>query len=80
MKFKVGDRVCQRIKPFETDSPLKFGTITECYSKPRKIYKLPSGDSMVLGPYPELYVVCWDCGLRDRGLLPHALQLPTKKV
>lgn len=73
--FKVGDRV-QRLGPIDVISAgrIKKGTIVQRYSRDARYF---GSDSVVLGPYPELYKIVFDnypntiCG----SFLPHGLKL-----
>lgn len=69
-KFKVGDRVSRRRDIHDIFSPLMFGKVTRCYSRPAE----KIGEDLILGPYPELYDVRWEGKPTDvKGYLPHGI-------
>jgi len=69
-KFQVGDVVSRRQDVHNIHSPLMFGKVTRCYSRPAERI----GEDLILGPYPELYDVRWEGGFIDaKGYLPHGL-------
>lgn len=64
-KWQIGARVCRREDVFDRSSNLMTGTVIEGYSDLASRF----------GPYPELYVVEWDDGIRQRGFLRHGLDI-----
>jgi hypothetical protein len=62
-KWQIGDRVCRHEDVYDRSSALLVGTVIDCYSD----------DESRFGPYPELYEVEWDGGIRARGFLRHGL-------
>ena len=62
-KLNIGDRVCRYEDVYDHSSQLLVGTVIDRYSDYTSRF----------GPYPELYEVEWDGGIRKRGYLPHGL-------
>jgi len=69
MSFKIGQKVKREIDVFNKSKGLKFGTVIRRYSQPEIKYS----ESLISGPYPELYEVQWDSGIKEKGFLPHGL-------
>jgi len=68
-RWRIGDRVCRHEDVFNRSSTLMVGTVIERYSDTVSKF----------GPYPELYEVEWDGGIRQRGFLPHGLDAVVPK-
>ena len=63
-RWKIGDRVCRHDDVYNRRSALLKGTVVDVYAD----------HTSRLGPYPELYEVEWDGGVRQRGFLRHGLE------
>jgi len=68
-KFKINDRVKREVDIFDKTKGYKTGRIIRQYSKPEKKYY----SGLILGPYPELYEVLWDNGIKEKGFLAHGI-------
>ena len=68
-KFKIGDRVFRKEQESKGVQTILKGTVVSCYSRDQYIC-----GSIILGPYPELYMVQFDDGRIGRAFLPHGLQ------
>ena len=62
MKFKVGDRVERPVNVYKSGSPLRYGTVTRCYTD---------------GQHPELFDVKWDGVSVGKTYLPHGISIAT---
>lgn len=70
IKWRIGDRVCRNTDVYDQSSSLLCGTVINRYSDYTSRF----------GPYPELYEVEWDGGIRQRGFLPHGLDALAARV
>lgn len=70
--FYVGQRVKRLSDVFNPKSKMLCGEVIERYSRGVKDY----GNDLILGPYPELYLVRWDDG-KESEYLPHGIEAMT---
>jgi hypothetical protein len=73
VRFLPGDRVTRLKDVFNSASPLLHGTVICVYGS-RFRWEMLDGE-LLDWVYPEQYDVEWDNGKKEKGYLPHGLDL-----